>query len=343
MDPQRGQCLRPSFFGRVALSIRFLFCLLLAIEAQLHERNKTALNLMEYVIWDNWEKAVSEQNKNILAVGARKWQSLPPCRQALSRDHFTVIAVLRKERRLPFLTYFFPCSLPEHGLRKQLVCFSTSTTCRLSAFGQQSCSTQSKQAEPWEKLCPLPQRTSIPSDGLSSSPRTWLSCLPISMCGFSLPTTSTGSGRWREWSSQGLEQQQYSPDALQVFFSFSSLSPWRHQVSVMGQRLVFLQRINQKQRWTEMFSIFCSLPWGNGLSFLDIRGWTAFAWENNFLLLHFLSALLLLLFTELPDHPVLSFPAASVPLFGQIIPFIKLVFSTLGIRYQNPSRSGVFC
>lgn len=55
------------------------------------------------------------------------------------------------------------------------------------------------------------------------------------------------------------------------------------------------------------------------------------------------STLLLLLFTELPDHPVLAFPAASYPLFGQIFTFIKWVFSTLGIRYRNPSRFGVLC
>lgn len=117
MGPQRGQCLWPSLFRRAALSIRFLFCLLLAIETWLHERNKTASNLMEYVIWDSWEKAVSEQNKNILAVGALKWQSLPPCRQALSRDHFTVIAVLRKGRSSIF-NLFLSMFTSRHGLRK---------------------------------------------------------------------------------------------------------------------------------------------------------------------------------------------------------------------------------
>lgn len=294
---------------------------------------------MEYVSWDNWENAVSEQSKNILAVGALKWQSLPPCRQALSRDHFTVIAVLRKERSLQFLTYPFLCSLPDMGWGSHWCVLAPAPLAGCQPLVSRAAASPSKPAEPWEKLCPLPQRSCIPSDGLSSSPGTWLSPLPISTCGFSLPTTGTGSGGWREWSSQRLEQQQYSLDALRGFF----LSPWRHQVSVMGQRLPFYRELIKSNVEQRCSVFFFSLPWGNGLSFLDIRGWTAFAQENNFLLLHFLSTLLLLLLTELPDHPVLTYPAASVPLFGQIIPFINLVFSTLGIRFQNPSCSGVFC
>lgn len=167
--PQRGQCLQPSLFRRLALSIKFLFCLLLAIEAWLCERSKTAPNLMEYVIRDNWEKAVSEQNKNILAVGALKWQSLPPHRQALSRDHFTVIAVLRKERRLPFLTYSFPCSLPDTVWESDWCVLTPAPLAGCQPLVSRAAASISNQAEPWEKLCPLPQRISILSDGLSSA------------------------------------------------------------------------------------------------------------------------------------------------------------------------------
>lgn len=127
----------------------------------------------------------------------------------------------------------------------------------------------SKQAEPWEKLRPLPQRTSIPSEGLSSSPGEWLSHLPISMCGFSLQTTSKENDLLRGWSSNSTH--------LMLFKSFSSLSPWRHQVSMMGQRLSFYRELIESNVEQRCSVLFCSLPWRNGLSLLDIRGWTAFA------------------------------------------------------------------
>lgn len=36
------------------------------------KKNKTALNIMEYIIWENWEKTVLQQNWSVLGVAALK-------------------------------------------------------------------------------------------------------------------------------------------------------------------------------------------------------------------------------------------------------------------------------
>lgn len=162
-----------------------------------------------------------------------------------------------QERKEASIFNLFLSMFPSrHGLRKWLVCFNTSTTWRLSALGKQSCSIHLQPGRAMGKAVPTTTKDLYPLWWTEPSPGMWLSHLPIEICGFFLQNSSSGSGVVKRVI---LSETRAATVFTWCTSSFSSINPWRHQVSVMGQRLCFYGELiesNVEQRCSVFFAHF---------------------------------------------------------------------------------------